>query len=45
MVKLLLKNGANIDDKNNDGSTPLHLACGNRSLEVVKLFLGNGTDE
>lgn len=40
-VKYLLMLGANIDQKNSDGYTALHLADG---VEILRMFLDNGLD-
>ena len=39
VVELLLKNGADIDKKNEYGTTPLHLAADRGHTEVVELLL------
>jgi len=44
IVKLLLKNGANLNVKDKDGATPLHVASYYGNQEVVKLLLVNGTN-
>ncbi|GFR24112.1 ankyrin-3 [Trichonephila clavata] len=41
IVKILVKNEANVNKKNNAGSTPLHLAVETGCLELVKLLLRN----
>ncbi|GFW41345.1 ankyrin-3 [Trichonephila clavipes] len=41
MVKFLIKNGANVNKKDNDGRTPLHLAVETGCRELVKLLLRN----
>ncbi|GFU58469.1 ankyrin-3 [Trichonephila clavipes] len=41
IVKILIKNNANVNKKNNAGSTPLHLAVETGCLELVKLLLRN----
>jgi ankyrin repeat protein/L-ascorbate metabolism protein UlaG (beta-lactamase superfamily) len=43
-VKKLIVAGANVNDKNNDSRTPLHLAAGLGSREVVELLLSRGAD-
>ena len=50
LVKKMLKKGPkhdllHLDFKEGDDVTPLHLACENRHLEVVKLLLDNGASE
>ena len=37
-LKILLENGANIDEKDNRGRTPFHYASWNGHLEIVKLL-------
>ena len=39
VYELLLSKGANIDEKNNYGSTPLHQAVGDQSLDLVKFLV------
>lgn len=43
-VKLLLNEGANVNCKARNGSTPLHWAAGAGALECVKLLLSQGAD-
>ena len=43
-VKLLLKNGADVNAKNNDGQTALMWASDNGHIEVVRLLLENGAN-
>ena len=40
----LIKNGASINAKNEDGHTPLHLAAANGHLDIVKILLENSAD-
>ena len=42
IVKLLLKNGATIDEKDNTGSTSLMFACYRGHFDIVKLLLEHG---
>ncbi|MCJ1463945.1 hypothetical protein MMC07_002555 [Pseudocyphellaria aurata] len=42
MAQLLLENGADVNSKDMDGSTELHLAAGHGDEEVVKLLLMRG---
>ncbi len=44
LVKLLLRNKADVNMKNGDGNTALHLACIEGSPEAVKLLLDYGAD-
>ena len=43
-VKLLIEQGANINDRDAHGMTPLMYAAGKGRAEVVKLLLENGAD-
>lgn len=43
-VKLLLKNNAQIDEKNNEGITPLMIASERGLIKSVKVLLENGAD-
>jgi ankyrin repeat protein len=43
-VQFLLNNGANIRATNNEGDTPLHLACAENSWEIVLRLLDKGAD-
>ena len=42
MVKLLIANGADINAKNDDEWTPLHIASRYGSFEIVKLLVEKG---
>ena len=44
MVGVLLRAGAPVDRKANDGTTPLMLAATCGDIEVVALLVGNGAD-
>lgn len=45
VVELLVKNGANVNVKNDrDGETPLHKAISKGDIDVVKLLLAHGAD-
>ncbi|HXE41741.1 MAG TPA: ankyrin repeat domain-containing protein [Candidatus Baltobacteraceae bacterium] len=43
-AKVLIENGININQKGEDGYTPLHQACSFGQKEIVKLLLENGAD-
>ena len=43
-VKKLIKKGADVNTKNQNGWTPLHLASWNRYLKIVELLIKNGAD-
>lgn len=45
MMKLLLDNGAKLDQRdNNDGETPLHVACYEGTIEAVRFLVDRGAD-
>ena len=44
VVLLLLDNGAEVSDKNDEGATPLHLAARENHLPVVQLLIDRGAD-
>jgi ankyrin repeat protein len=44
VAELLLKSGADVNAKNNDGLTALMLASSYGRKEIVKLLLDNGAD-
>ena len=44
VYELLLSQGANIDEKNNSGSTPLHQAVWYQSLDLVKILVSLKAD-
>ena len=44
IAELLLTHGAEVDARNKDHWTPLHIACQNGKLEVVRLLLDHGAE-
>jgi ankyrin repeat protein len=44
VLRLLLKNGAHLNERDIDGSSPLHKASYSGALEVVRLLLEHGAD-
>ncbi|EPE33351.1 Ankyrin repeat-containing protein [Glarea lozoyensis ATCC 20868] len=42
LVKNLLNNGADLEARNGEGQTPLHIATLNHNLEVIKVLFGAG---
>ena len=44
VIKLLLKQGADVNAKDEDGCTPLHRASNKGFPEIVKLLIKNGAD-
>ena len=42
LLNELIRNGANVNEPNFDGSTPLHIACRDGLLEMVKILIENG---
>ena len=44
VVKLLLENGANVKQADNDGETPLHFTAKRGHTEIAKLLLDNGAE-
>lgn len=43
IVKYFIDNGANINSKDHDGKTPLHIACfSGKTFEIVKLLVTSG---
>ncbi|XP_023316116.1 uncharacterized protein LOC106659970 [Trichogramma pretiosum] len=44
LIKTLLKYGANVNAKDNNGDSPLHLAVLSCNLEVVEVLLAHGAD-
>jgi len=44
IAKLLLDHGANINERDAEGNTPLHYAASNHSPELVELLLKRGAD-
>jgi len=43
-VQDLIKRGADVDAKDNDGDTPLHLATERNFIEIAKLLIERGAD-
>ncbi|KAL6786735.1 ankyrin repeat-containing domain protein [Trichoderma sp. SZMC 28012] len=43
-IRLLLDSGAEVDQKADDGETPLHVACYNGTIEAVRLLVDRGAD-
>lgn len=41
-VEKLIKQGANVNIKNRNGSTPLQWGCSIKNLDIVKLLINNG---
>ena len=44
MARLLIDNGANLDIRNHDGTTPLHWAAGEGQKERVVILIAHGAD-
>ena len=44
MAQVLVENGANVNARNSQGSTPLHPACSRGNKKVVKYLLSKGAD-
>ena len=44
LAALLIKNGADVNAKNNDGVTPLMYATFRNNYEVIKLLIKKGAD-
>ncbi|XP_043479806.1 putative ankyrin repeat protein RF_0381 [Leptopilina heterotoma] len=44
LVKILLENGANVNEQTRRGSTPLHLALIKKHIELTEILLQNGAD-
>ncbi|KAL9642813.1 hypothetical protein ABK040_009888 [Willaertia magna] len=44
MARLLITLGANVNIKNTEGETPLHVCCRNGVLSVAKLLISEGAD-
>ena len=45
IVKLLIENGADVNAKNEDGETALHLANRKGYLDIVKYLIAKGAKE
>jgi len=44
LIAKLIKKGANVNVKNLNGETPLHYACWNNNMSIVKALLDKGAD-
>ena len=44
LTSLLIKNGADVNAKDNTGKTPLHIACKSKNVDVIRFLLKNGAD-
>ena len=44
VAELLIKNGADVNIRMNDGRTPLNCAVTSGSIDVIKVFLKHGAD-
>src|SRR3972149_140114 len=44
LISLLIKNGANVNQADNDGTTPLYIASRYGHVEVISLLLNNGAN-
>ena len=44
LARILLNNGANVNQEDDQGDTPLHVAIFNRNLEMAMLLLRHGAD-
>ena len=42
LIEYLVNNGANVNDRDNEGKTPLHYAISNVPMEIVKILVING---
>ena len=45
VVKALLQNGANVNEKSRDGSTVLHLAAQNGQIDLLEILMKIGMEE
>ena len=43
-MTILISHGADINAKDRNGRTPLHLAAGGRSLEALKILISKGAN-
>ena len=39
MVSILLDKGASVNERDNEGSTPLHVACAHGNQDIVEVCL------
>jgi|LauGreDrversion2_3_1035106.scaffolds.fasta_scaffold81128_2 ankyrin repeat protein len=44
VVRLLLEQGAKVDERANDGTTPLYLALQQGRIEVARILVASGAD-
>ena len=44
-VQICLEFGSNISSQQHDRSTPLHLACAQGAIDIVKLMLNDGSQD
>lgn len=43
-MRFLIENGADVNNQNNDGNTPLHIACDKNNKEAIFSLLSHGAD-
>ena len=44
MIKMLIENGANVNSKDKNGLTPLHIAVKDNEIDLAKILLHHGAD-